>query len=107
MSWLAASDGAIAARIPEVHGTSLSNEPVNLPEALQGKVGVLVLGFSRDSREADSAWGKRLAGVFDGGVLRDASAGGSSANATRIDSELDEVVCAGERTGSICRDSGE
>jgi hypothetical protein len=64
MSWLAASDGAIAARIPEVHGTSLSNEPVNLPEALQGKVGVLVLGFSRDSRAADSAWGKRLAADY-------------------------------------------
>jgi hypothetical protein len=64
MSWLAASEGAIAARIPEVHGTSLSNEPVNLPEALQGKVGVLVLGFSRDSRTADSAWGKRLAADY-------------------------------------------
>jgi hypothetical protein len=64
MSWLAASDGAIAARIPEVQATSLSNEPVNLPEALQGKVGVLVLGFSRDSRVADSAWGKRLAADY-------------------------------------------
>jgi ATP synthase subunit 10 len=64
MSGFAASDGAIAARIPEVHGTSLSNEAVNLPMALQGKVGVLVLGFSRDSREADSAWGKRLAADY-------------------------------------------
>jgi hypothetical protein len=48
-------------RIPEVHATSFSNEAVNLPEGLRGKVGVLVLGFSRDSREADAAWGKRLA----------------------------------------------
>jgi hypothetical protein len=51
-------------RIPEVHATSFSNEAVNLPEGLKGKVGVLVLGFSRDSREADSAWGKRLAADY-------------------------------------------
>ena len=51
-------------RIPEVHATSFSNEAVNLPEGLKGKVGVLVLGFSRDSREADSAWGKRLASDY-------------------------------------------
>jgi ATP10 protein len=61
MSWLAASAPCMAARIPEVHGTSLSNEAVNLPEALQGKVGVLVLGFSRGSRDAVAGWGKRLA----------------------------------------------
>jgi hypothetical protein len=64
MSWLGASNDCRAERIPEVHGTSLSNAAVNLPEALKGKVGVLVLGFSRDSREADSAWGKRLAADY-------------------------------------------
>jgi hypothetical protein len=52
------------ARIPEVHATSFSNEAVNLPDGLKGKVGVLVLGFSRDSRDADSAWGKRLAADY-------------------------------------------
>ncbi|MCU1248145.1 MAG: hypothetical protein JWQ49_1174 [Edaphobacter sp.] len=51
-------------RIPEVHATSFSNEAVNLPEGLKGKVGVLVLGFSKNSREADSAWGKRLAADY-------------------------------------------
>jgi hypothetical protein len=61
MSWLAANAGSMAARIPEVHATSFSNEAVNLPEGLKGKVGVLVLGFSKNSREADSAWGKKLA----------------------------------------------
>jgi hypothetical protein len=61
MGWLAADDSSMAARIPEVHGTSLSNESVNLPEALQGKVGVLVLGFSRSSRDAVAGWGRRLA----------------------------------------------
>jgi hypothetical protein len=53
-----------SARIPEVRATSFSNEAVNLPEGLKGKVGVLVVGFSRDSREADSAWGKRLAADY-------------------------------------------
>jgi ATP10 protein len=51
-------------RIPELHATSLSNEAVNLPEDLKGKVGVLVIGFSRSSRDADSAWGKRLAADY-------------------------------------------
>jgi hypothetical protein len=53
-------------RIPDVRGTSFSNEAVNLPEDLKGKLGVLVIGFSRDSREADSAWGKRLAADYRG-----------------------------------------
>jgi hypothetical protein len=60
-SWFAANDRSMAERIPEVHGTSLSNEAVNLPEALRGKVGVLVLGFSRGSRDAVAGWGRRLA----------------------------------------------
>jgi hypothetical protein len=64
MSWLTANDRSVAARIPEVHATSFSNEAVNLPEGLKGKVGVLVVGFSRDSRDADSAWGKRLAADY-------------------------------------------
>jgi predicted transcriptional regulator len=37
---------------------------VNLPEGLKGKVGVLVVGFSKNSREADAAWGKRLAADY-------------------------------------------
>ncbi len=53
-----------AASIPAVHGTSLANEAVNLPGALQGKVGVLVVGFSRGSREAVAGWGRRLAADY-------------------------------------------
>jgi hypothetical protein len=64
MNWFGASDDRRASRIPEVHASAFSNEAVNLPEGLKGKVGVLVLGFSRDSREADSAWGKRLAADY-------------------------------------------
>jgi hypothetical protein len=60
----ATSASCFAARIPEVHGTSLSNETVNLPEALEGKTGILVLGFSRGSRDGVSGWGKRLAADY-------------------------------------------
>jgi hypothetical protein len=58
------TDGASAERIPEVHSTSLMNEAVNLPAALQGKVGVLVIGFSRGSRDAVTVWGRRLAADY-------------------------------------------
>ncbi len=54
----------LSASIPTVHGTSLTNEAVNLPGALQGKVGVLVIGFSRGSREAVAGWGRRLAANY-------------------------------------------
>jgi hypothetical protein len=49
------------AKVPELHGTSFTNQPVNLPQDLQGKIGLLVIGFSQGSREAVTAWGKRLA----------------------------------------------
>jgi hypothetical protein len=58
---LAAQDRAATVQIPEVHGTAFSNEQVNLPAALQGRVGVLVLGFSKASSAGSTAWGKRLA----------------------------------------------
>ena len=51
-------------KIPELHGTSFTNQPVNLPQDLQGKVGILVIGFSQGSREAVTAWGKRLAADY-------------------------------------------
>jgi hypothetical protein len=57
---LASTVRSEAARIPDVHGTSLTNEPVNLPEALRGKVGVLIIGFSRGSRDGVASWGRRL-----------------------------------------------
>jgi len=47
--------------IPAVHATALSGDPVNLPEALQGKIGILILGFSEHSRDQVTPWGKRLA----------------------------------------------
>jgi len=52
------------ARIPAVQGTALSGEPVSLPDALKGKLGVLVLGFSQGSRDAVTVWGKRLSADY-------------------------------------------
>lgn len=57
---LALNDCCAAERIPPVRGTSLSNVPVTLPESLKGHVGVLVIGFSRGSRDGVSEWGRRL-----------------------------------------------
>ena len=55
-----AQPATVAAKVPEVHGTSFADQPINLPHDLQGKVGVLVLGFTQGSRDAVTAWGKRL-----------------------------------------------
>jgi hypothetical protein len=56
---------ASAERIPEVHGTSFANQAVNLPAALQGKAaGVLVIGFSRGSREAVTGWATKIAADY-------------------------------------------
>lgn len=56
--------------IPQVQGVALTGERVDLPVALKGKVGVLVLGFSQTSREEVTAWGKRLAGDYrDSGAV--------------------------------------
>ncbi len=63
-SAFATGRASVAVRIPEVHGTSLTNETVNLPEALQRRPGVLILGFSRGSRDAVAGWGRRLAADY-------------------------------------------
>jgi hypothetical protein len=51
-------------RIPAVHGTTFADVKVDLPQALHGKVGIFVIGFSQDSRDAVTTWGKKLAGDF-------------------------------------------
>ena len=51
-------------RIPPVHGTTFTDVKVDLPQALHGKVGIFVIGFSQDSRDAITTWGKKLAGDF-------------------------------------------
>ena len=46
--------------IPATRGTLLSGQAVSLPEALHGKVGVLVIGFSQASRGDVTNWGRKL-----------------------------------------------
>jgi hypothetical protein len=59
-----------AAHIPALHGAVLTGQTVDLPEALKGKVGVLVVGFSQSSRDEVTAWGKRLNGDYrDSGAV--------------------------------------
>jgi hypothetical protein len=64
ISGVAADSSSLAMRIPEVHGTSLTNEAVNLPEMLHGRPGVLILGFSRGSRDGVAGWGRKLAADY-------------------------------------------
>jgi hypothetical protein len=70
---IAEGSPCVAKRIPEVHGTSLSNQAVNLPEALRGKVDVLVLGsrfqpgLEGRCGELGTAVGHGLSSISDGG----------------------------------------
>jgi hypothetical protein len=56
---------AAGEHIPEVHGTSFANQAVNLPAALHGKAaGILVIGFSRGSREEVTGWATKIAADY-------------------------------------------
>jgi len=59
-----ASGTNLGPQIPSVHGTTLADNKVDLPEDLQGKVGILVVGFSQNSRDAVTDWGKKLANDY-------------------------------------------
>ncbi len=46
--------------IPETHAASLAGQPVDLPQVLRNHCTVLIVGFSRNSRDAVAAWAHRL-----------------------------------------------
>jgi hypothetical protein len=50
--------------VPKSQGTTLAGTPVTLPDALNGKFGVLVVGFSHASQGQVAAWGRRLAADY-------------------------------------------
>jgi hypothetical protein len=50
----------VPARIPAALDTTLAGTSIRLPDALHGKLAVLVLGFSRGSQAQVAAWGRRL-----------------------------------------------
>jgi hypothetical protein len=65
VSALMVPDCAAGERIPDVHSTSFADQAVNLPADLQGKAaGILVLGFSRGSRDAVTGWATRIAADY-------------------------------------------
>ncbi len=49
-----------AQQIPRVDEQNLSGHRVQLPQDVSGRIAVLILGFSRASKEPTSAWGKKL-----------------------------------------------
>ena len=53
-------DSPARVQIPALQGATFAGTPVNLPAALQGRIGILVIGFSRSSQESARAWGQRL-----------------------------------------------
>jgi hypothetical protein len=55
---------AQSSRIPTTHGTSFAGNPVTLPDDLRGRVGVLVIGFSKSSGDVCKGWGQRLAATY-------------------------------------------
>ena len=61
--WLMlAAEGQVATgRIPSVQGTTFAGQAVSLPQQLEGRVGVLVLGFSKSSGDVCKGWGQRVA----------------------------------------------
>jgi hypothetical protein len=59
----AAAQGPLP-RIPAAHGITLAGASVALPEAVKGKMGVLVVGFSKASQQQVTAWGRRLAADY-------------------------------------------
>ena len=56
--------GVAQAAIPALRGVALNGDPVRLPEALKGKVGVLVLGFSQSARGQVTAWATKIAADY-------------------------------------------
>lgn len=57
---LAVATGLVAQDFPKIKADNLNGQPVALPDAVSGRVAVLVLGFSKASKTPTSAWDKRI-----------------------------------------------
>jgi hypothetical protein len=58
------SGSASAQQFPRLQEENLNGQQVVLPDAASGKVAVLVMGFSKDSKIATEAWAKRIDSDF-------------------------------------------
>ena len=56
----------VGERLPALEGDFLSGKPAVLPDAARGKVALLLLGFTYDSRFAVEKWGKWFKTTFGG-----------------------------------------
>jgi hypothetical protein len=56
---------AVGDRLPALRGEFLTGRAAVLPEAASGRVALLLLGFSYDSRFAVEAWTKKFRGQFE------------------------------------------
>lgn len=67
MAWAAGSvpEISIGDRLPRLRGEFLTGRPADLPEAASGKVALLLLGFTYDSRFAVEAWAKKFREQFE------------------------------------------
>ncbi len=61
---LAAAGQIATARIPSFQGSTFAGQTVSLPQQLKGGVGVLVLGFSKNSGDVCKGWGQRLGETY-------------------------------------------
>ena len=60
--------GAMAAQanqpLPRIEGDSFADQKVVLPDAARGKIAVLIFGFTKASKEATSAWARKIQAEF-------------------------------------------
>jgi hypothetical protein len=50
--------------LPRIGGQTLSGKPLVLPEAVKGHAALLILGFTRGSKEQTKSWGQRVQHEF-------------------------------------------
>jgi hypothetical protein len=53
-----------ALQLPTTEGESLTGSKVVLPDAAKGKVAVLIFGFTKSSKTANSAWADKIFSAF-------------------------------------------
>ncbi len=58
------SELAVGDRLPPLRGEFLTGREAVLPQAASGRVALLMLGFSYDSRFSVEAWARRFRGDF-------------------------------------------
>ena len=104
---VASSSAATASHdsLPRIEGESFTGEKVVLPDAAQGKVAVLIFGFSKASGAESRAWADEDLGRLQSQQcfrpLPTAGAGGCTSTDSRNGDFGDQERCSGKRTRSL------